>query len=166
MTATEDLIASTTLGSAATTITFSSVPSTYTNLRIVLRGACASQAFPVIRLNGDTGTNYIYLSLEAVGTSQYSYAGNSNDYAYLTGGTCEWNNSKISTLKIDVLGYKNTNTRTNILTQNSADQNQAGGGVSLTTNTWANTATVTTIELGARGVNFLTGTTASLYGLL
>lgn len=165
MTATEDLIASSTLGSAATTITFSGVPSTYNSLRIILRGACASQAFPVIRFNGDTGTNYTYMSYEGVGTSIYTFRGTGNDYAYLTGGNLDWDNSKISTIKIDILGYKNTSVRTNIVALNGADRNGAGG-VSVTTNVWANTSTVTSIELGARGVNFLAGTTASLYGLI
>jgi len=48
-------IATTTLGSNQTTITFSSIPSTYTDLVIVSNMGTTTASYPFIRFNGDTG---------------------------------------------------------------------------------------------------------------
>ena len=71
MTATYDPIATTTLGSAASTITFSSIPNTFTDLRLVLFGVTlnATGTYNQIRFNNDTGTNYSWTQLLGNGSA-------------------------------------------------------------------------------------------------
>jgi len=58
MPATYEPIATTTLGSAAATITFSSIPATYTDLVIVFAGTATANLNPLMSFNSDSGTNY------------------------------------------------------------------------------------------------------------
>lgn len=70
MTATYESIETTTLGSAAANITFSSIPSTYTDLVVVytLKAETAS-ADIYMRFNSDSGSNYSNTILWGNGTS-------------------------------------------------------------------------------------------------
>ncbi|NBQ97859.1 MAG: hypothetical protein EBU12_06490, partial [Microbacteriaceae bacterium] len=52
-------IASTTLGSAASSVTFSSIAATYTDLVIVVQAAVTAGSIALrMQFNSDTGTNY------------------------------------------------------------------------------------------------------------
>jgi hypothetical protein len=55
---TYESIATQTLGSSSGSITFSSIPSTYTDLVIVFSGTTAALVAVDIQFNGDTSTNY------------------------------------------------------------------------------------------------------------
>jgi len=73
MPATYEPIATTTLGSAAATITFSTIAATYTDLRLTLVFTTSVGGANVFfRFNGDTGTNYSYTSLEGSGSAASS----------------------------------------------------------------------------------------------
>ena len=77
MPATYEPIASTTLGTAAADITFSSIPGTYTDLVLVLYGGFATAASDLYtQFNSDTGTNYSNSDLRGNGTAA---AANRND---------------------------------------------------------------------------------------
>lgn len=67
-------IATTTLGSSTQTVTFSSIPSTYTDLICVLNPAATSDAGSAIRMriNGDTSSNYSVTYLQGLGSSANS----------------------------------------------------------------------------------------------
>ena len=69
------LISSQTLGSAAASVTFSSIPATYTDL-VVKWSARSAQANATTRininLNGVSGTSYSFTKLQATGTSASS----------------------------------------------------------------------------------------------
>jgi hypothetical protein len=60
MPATYEPIATTTLGSAASSITFSSIPATYTDLRlsVTTADAGATATYLALQFNSDTGANY------------------------------------------------------------------------------------------------------------
>ncbi len=68
---TEVAIATTTLSSAASTITFSTISGSYTDLRVVLTGKAVSGGviYPAARFNSDTGTNYSNIFLVGIGSS-------------------------------------------------------------------------------------------------
>ena len=71
MPATYEPIATTTLSSAASTITFSSIGSGYTDLRVIFSGLGTTGAgqYANMRLNSDTGTNYSNTRFKVSGTS-------------------------------------------------------------------------------------------------
>lgn len=94
MAATYTLIASNVLSSATTTITFSSIPSTYTDLvlKFTARTNYPSQyVSPVIRFNGDTGNNYSYTLASNNNNSKYTQTlGSTSNIAggsYVVGST-------------------------------------------------------------------------------
>jgi len=78
--ATHTLISSQTLGGTTASVTFSSIPTSYNDLKLVVsaRGdTAAAQIAITLKLNGDTGTNY----------SQFEIYGNSSTGAALGAGS-------------------------------------------------------------------------------
>ena len=72
------LISSQTLGGTTASVTFSSIPSTYNDLKLVISARGDTAAFNisvVMKLNGDTATNYSQTYLE--GTPNSSFSGRS-----------------------------------------------------------------------------------------
>ena len=74
MALTYDPIATTTIsGSSTNTYTFSSIPSTYTDLVLAFANFQGTTNYSfALRFNGDSGSNYSYTVLEGNGTSASS----------------------------------------------------------------------------------------------
>jgi len=66
-------IATTTLGSAASSVTFSSISGAYTDLVLVGAGTLASNLYLNVKFNNDTGSNYSRTELYGDGSSAASY---------------------------------------------------------------------------------------------
>lgn len=165
MPATYEPIATTTLGSAAASITFSSITSAYTDLRIVLVGLLDTGTFSYVslRLNGDTGTNYSTTYIQGTGSVAQTNRYTSQTSIFFTG------NLSLSTTipilyEIDLFSYANSTNKT-ILSRGSGDKN-GSGIVDRAVGLWRNTATVNSLTLLSSANNFATGTTATLYGIL
>jgi len=162
MPTTYDPIATTTLGSAAATITFSSIASSWTDLRLVITGTASSNEFVTIQFNNDTGANYSETYLFGNGTSastgQITGANNIYDYSVFT------NDSNVATVAIDIFSYAGSTYKTVLLT-GSGDKN-GSGRTTREVGLWRSTSAITSIKLfGYFGANFNTGTTATLYGI-
>jgi len=164
-TATYDKIATTTLGSAASSITFSSIAASWTDLRLVLVPTTATASQGVFcRFNGDTASNYSQTNLYGSGSAAGSAKGTSVayiDFDAATGG----NSTTIPTLyTFDVFSYTGSTYKTGLLT-NSGDRNGSGTVVAEVA-LWRSTAAITTMLLySSSGSNFNIGTTATLYGI-
>jgi len=163
MPSTYEPIATTTLGSSANTITFSSIPSTYTDFRIVLAGV--TESYPSFRLNSDTGSNYSLTELNGDGAGASSNRSTSATRIYLGsqyGGT-GLTNPQLLTL--DVFSYAGSTFKTCLITA-SKDQNGAGY-VTRSVGLWRNTSAITSITFTAEfgSTNFAAGFTATLYGI-
>ena len=76
-------IATQTLSSTASTITFSSIPSTYADLRLTYVGVTPSSSWIGLRLNGDTGTNYSGRWMFGSGSTTASQSQQNMTYAEL-----------------------------------------------------------------------------------
>jgi hypothetical protein len=149
-------IATTTVGSGgASTITFSSIPSTYQHLQIrsIARGPNAdTQTTLRIRLNSDTGSNYSYHRLIGTGSAASSTGGGAFDYSYFyfgSSGTTTGSNV-FGVSVIDILDYANTSKNTTLRFLGGIDSN-GDGGVGLGSSAWYNTAAVNTLTLSADG---------------
>jgi hypothetical protein len=154
-------IATTTLGSAASSYTFSSIPSTYTDLILIASGAMNTGADSSVNIqvgNGsiDTGTNYSATQLDGNGTSAASYressASNLNIGIFSTA-----NSNSI----YHFLNYANTTTYKTILGRGNSDvyMRQAVG-------LWRSTNAINQIKVfNSSGRSFITGTTFTLYGI-
>ena len=155
-------IASQTLGSAAASITFSSIPSTYTDLVLIYGGAGTAAGQIDLRVgNGsvDAGNNYSTTILYGDGTSagslRYSNAAQAN-----IGYTDASQTNNITHL----MNYANTTTYKTILSRGSQPATSANARVSL----WRSTSAINiiTIYAGAgSGGTFIAGSTFTLYGI-
>jgi hypothetical protein len=154
-------IAEQTLGSAAASVTFSSIPGTYTDLILVcsLGASNAAQDFK-IQFNGDTATNYSVTLMRGTGASAISNRESNIAYIYLdyTGVT---QNVVQSQYNVNIMNYANTTTYKTILSRRSDVGYSTEAGVGL----WRNTAAITSIVVGMTAGNLITGSTFSLYGI-
>jgi len=161
-TATYDLIASQTLGSAASSITFSSIAASWTDLRLVLTYQGSAALLPAFRFNSDTASNYSITSLYGDGSSAASNKAVSQTIlddanSYSTVGQPGLTN-------VNIFSYAGSTYKT-ILMQSSSDHN-GSGYVSNSVGLWRSTSAITTITItDYSGLSFGSGTTANLYGI-
>ena len=163
-TATYDLIASQTLGSAAASITFSSIPSTYTDLRLVITSIAtgASNYNLFYRFNGDTGSNYSRTILYGDGSSAASNASVNFSFGAIVFSIGI--NAIPSLCTMDIFSYAGSTYKTQLTTA-SVDTNGTGNVVR-NVNLWRSTSAITSILFYTDASNnFATGTTAQLYGI-
>ena len=160
MPATFEPIATTTLGSAASTITFSSIPGTYTDLRLVIVGSGDTTALLYFYYNSDTGTNYSNTRLTGDGSTAASARQTGIAYNRARQST---NSSNPSLNEIDIFSYAGSTNKTCLITS-SNDQN-GSGDVYKVVSLWRSTAAITSITLLPSSGNFNSGTTATLYGI-
>ena len=170
MPSTYEPIATTTLGSAGT-VTFSSIPQTYTDLVIICNGynATSDGSSPTIQFNADTGggtTNYSDTYVSGNGTS--ATCSRHGNYTYvIIGNQVGWDTTSTdrATSIVNIFNYSNTTTyKTCLIRTNLASGTYPGteAGASL----WRSTAAISTINLQTSNFNnFATGSTFTLYGI-
>jgi hypothetical protein len=168
-------IATTTLGSSQSSITFSSIPQDYTHLHLRLftktnRSSGAGVDDMTIRLNSDSGANYsIHGLYEFNGVASFGTANNSGLTAQ--GGSAANTVANVFGITIvDLLDYTNTNKFKTARILTGSDSNYATSGYfgfeALDSGNWRNTAAVTSITLTpASGTAYLQYSSASLYGI-
>jgi len=163
MPVTYDNIATTTLSSAASTITFSSIPATYTDLRVVLVARAVSTSISVdVRFNSDSGTNYSKTLLYGDGTSAQS-ATYFNQTQIGTNFGSAFDATNPGLLTMDLFSYAGSTNKTILFT---VDNDLNGSGeTQRTVALWRNTAAINTIALISSANQFKIGTTATLYGI-
>ena len=158
-----------------TTITFSSIPSTYTHLQI---RAIANDTYTIsapssgqfqANFNGDTGTNYWYHSLYGSGTAIGSQGSGGYNGIYVLAGTTTGGvaNHLMTPSVMDILDYTNTNKYKTTRTLSGTDVNATGGGkyIALQSGAWANTAAITSISITTQGTAFDQYSQFALYGV-
>jgi hypothetical protein len=151
-------IATTTLGSAATDYTFSSIPNTYTDLVIVINGAASSGSTNTLKVNynGDTTSGlYSHTRLLGDGSSASSARQSNANYA----GAGDTGNDR-AVFIINIQNYANTTTNKTFVSRSNS-QNFVSSYVGL----WRNTAAITSVTLGINTLQWATGTTFTLYGI-
>lgn len=164
MPSTYEPIATQTLGSSAATVTFSSIPGTYTDLVLVLNATASTAANSYIRLNSDTGANYSWNALYGDGST----AGTDRAGSVSNGILMDYYGYPTSTIPnaniIQFMNYSNTTTFKTVMAR--ANQATTGGGVDLITSMWRSTAAITSLTLRFTGAQtWSTGSTFSLYGI-
>ena len=162
MPATYEPIATTTLGSAAATITFSSIPATYTDLRLVLNPKMTAAANLEVTFNNDTATNYSNTYILGNGTAASSSRASSQSKIFATGDQIALGLWALVTM--DLFSYAGSTNKTALFVQSS--DNNGSGYVANTVGLWRSTAAITSIKYTAGSGNFDIGTTATLYGIL
>ena len=154
-------IATTTLGSAASSYTFTSIPSTYTDLVIVASVQGSSTNVIRCQFNSDTAGNYSDTQLLGNGTAASSGRDSNVTYIYLGAAGMTTAASTFDVSITHVMNYANTTTYKTVISRNA----EVSTGSSAAVGMWRNTAAITSITL-LKGVgNFQTGSTFTLYGI-
>jgi hypothetical protein len=156
-------IATTTLGTTASSVTFSSIAATYTHLQIrCMALLSASDNDYRLQFNGDTAANYSRHFLYGDGTTVAS-SGTANETKILVGyNAATYTNATASI--IDILDYANTNKYKTVRSLAGADKN-GGGYMFLMSGNWRNTAAVTSITLAPAAGTFNQYSSFALYGI-
>ena len=145
-------LATTTLSSSASSVTFSSIPAGYRDLVLVIAGT-QSSANATYYVNGETATtNYSAVRMYGTGSSYNSASYTSNQMLWYAATT---ENNSI----IQFMDYSATDKHKTVLSRSSSADNIAQALVSR----WANTNAITSITLD--GATFNSGMTFSLYGI-
>ena len=155
-------LATTTFGSAASSYTFNSVPSTYTDLvRIVYVPTNSTNDDIFMQFNSDTASNYSALWLRGNGSAISSpSSSNINGIRCSDFGSPTTTNASFITIQIQ--NYSNTTTNKAVLTRAN---NAAGNGVDAFVGLWRSTTAINTINVYPASGSMATGTTMTLYGI-
>jgi hypothetical protein len=154
-----------TVGSGgASSIAFTSIPQTYTDLRILLSGrSTGTNQTLLIQFNSDTtSTNYRRLALGAADTLVFSQNINDQGIGYIPISTYTANT--FGNAEIYIPNYTST-TAKSYYTDSVAENNASEAYLGLFANTYTGTAAITSITLTAGGANFAQYSTATLYGV-
>jgi len=161
MTATYDSIATTTLGSNANSVSFTSISGTYTDIVIVAQTKNSSTAANTrVTFNSDTGSNYSYTRLSGDGSSATS--GSAINAAFIGIDTQAANDTTFNQVFIfQVSNYSNSTTYKTSLSR----ANNASYGTNTTVGAWRSTNAITSVTFTPDGGQYATGTTFTLYGI-
>lgn len=165
MPSTYEPIATTTLSSTASSYTFTSIPSTYTDLILVASAANTSGSHDSILIqvgNGsiDTGNNYSRTRILWNGSSRSSASRSSApniDYDSMPPSST--NSYCVSVIQFQ--NYANTNVYKSLLIRNSNDQDYSVASIAL----WRSTSAINQIKIAGSATSFSIGTTFTLYGI-
>lgn len=155
-------IATYTVPSDTASYTFSSIPSTYTDLVIVAsaqRGITGSGGDGNVKFNSDSGSNYSSTILYNDGNTVYSFRWSNIAAMY---GAFSAADSFYGTNIIHIMNYSNTTTYKTVVSRYgwTTTNDRVAGGVNL----WRSTSAINSITLSAAN-NIKAGSTITLYGI-
>jgi hypothetical protein len=169
------LIASQNLNSSVASVTFSSIPQTYTDLKLTFSArldiaGVGSSALAYV-YNGDnigTGANYDYTLLTSNGVSALSLSGGGNNgqtYIYYTDTAGDTANT-FATGDIYIPYYANSSYKKQSFAFHCEENNAASAHMSSTAGIYNQTSPVTSIKVGNfGGGNLIAGSSFYLYGI-
>ena len=148
-------IATNTLTATGTTVTFSSVPQTYTDLTLIIAGNVGTLDNNNISFNGDSGGNYSVTRMYGNGS-----AAGSNRGSNLTAIQCGEIATSQSNDIIQILNYSNATTYKTLVHRSNNTSQFLKTSVGL----WRNTAAITSVTIYCGGI-YQIGTSFTLYGI-
>jgi hypothetical protein len=164
MASTYTTIATTTLGTATSSVTFSSISNAYTDLVAVVSGKVASAGIVLkIQFNSDTASNYSMTELYGTGSSAASGRRTSQTSIETSYNLVNFDDVNIGNALINVMNYSNTTTYKTVLARTNSPSATYPGTVA-TVGLWRSTAAINSITLFA-AANFSVGSTFTLYGV-
>lgn len=153
-------IATTTLGSASATVTFSSIAGTYTDLVLIstIKGSTANNTR--MTFNNDSSALYSNTTVSGTGTTAVSRRDSG-----VTSLRLDWDSANPTTdfnVHItNIQNYANTTTFKTALTR----ANAAAYGTDALVGLYRSTSAITRLDVTAASGNFAIGSTFTLYGI-
>jgi len=156
-------LANITLGSAAASVTFSSIVGTYKDLVLVsatFQNNAGDQA-SLVRFNSDTADNYSWIFMDTYGGNPSSGSGGPTSYALY-----EYHQNVSSTTPslttMNIMDYSVTNKHKTSLHRFGAGSATTGAYATR----WASTSVITSVTVASVvGSNFQAGSSFALYGI-
>ncbi len=149
-------LATVTLTTTDSDITFSSIPNTYRDLVLVVRGTTTAGVALYARFNSDsTSANYPRVGMAGYGSTAASFSGTEPGIqaAFLT---------TANTWILNVMDYSASDKHKTVLSRLNQDTSE----VNAIATRWANTAAITSVQFITASSTFAAGTTFSLYGVI
>lgn len=165
------LIASNTLGASAASVTFSSIPATYTDLvfRVSARTDRAGSNWDDLKvvINSDTATNYSDTYL--LGNGSVSASSRDTSTAYMTAARCltgaTATSNTFGNIELYIPSYTASQNKP-ISNFGVGEDNTTSAVMAITAGLWRNTATISSIVLSPlNATNFVSGSSFFLYGI-
>lgn len=152
-------IATQTLGSAASSVTFSSISGAYTDLVLVISGYITAGTVGVfLQFNTDTTTNYSTTYLYGDGSSASSTRASTQIYTQIGNMS---DNAQVTQIA-QIMNYSNSTTYKTVLSRYNNTVNSVGATVGL----WkATPAAITSVKILTNSSTFISGSTFTLYGI-
>jgi hypothetical protein len=169
MPSTYTLISSNVLSSSAASVTFSAIPSTYTDL--VVRGSTrvdsGSASSIQIRYNASIGgTDYSVTNLRGNGSAASSDALSGNDYGFaaFANNLSTMTADTFSSWEIYLPGYLSSTKKPSSVIS-SQETNATSASTNAAANLWQGTAAITSIGFALSSSNWVSGSSFYLYGI-
>lgn len=154
-------IQTTTLTSAQATVTFSSIPSTFTDLVLITNTAsqlASGSEHILCYFNSDTGTNYS--STYLYGTGSAAISGRDTNKTGVFIGRHE--QTELGTGITHIMNYANTTTNKTVISRGGL----AGGITIAYVSLWRSTSAITSLSMTPYlGTTFDSGSSFTLYGI-
>lgn len=142
-------------GSAVSNITFSSIPSTYTDLVLVCNVQATAGGSGLVAPNG--ASSFSYTRMVGNGTSATSSRGTAFPGLFIGGVS----SGVIGTYIMQLMNYSNTTTYKTAIARSNASDTDTQAIVSL----WQNTNAISSLVFSINGTTIAVGGTATLYGI-
>jgi hypothetical protein len=155
-------LANLTLGSNATSVTFSSIVGSYRDLLLVCTytNGVSDNDNIAVKINSDTGSNYSTVTMSGNGSGTNSSTYNSSSYGWLAvqGGF----QTSRGQIRVNFFDYAQTDKHKSYLARNDTFDK----GVESVAGRWASTSAIDTLNIySVNGWTFATGSTFALYGI-
>jgi hypothetical protein len=158
------LIETKTLGTAAASIEFTSIPQDGTDLVIFtsVREATTNDGVIFLRFNGDTGNNFWGMSLQGSGSaaSSFNFAGATR--IDVLGQPSNYTANTFGSGHIYVTNYT-ASTPKSVSSETVVENNATAGFQRLGSGFWSGTSAITSLSIFPTSGNWAAGTTVSLY---
>jgi hypothetical protein len=163
-TVTHDLISSHTTSGSTSTVTFSSIPQTYTDLRIIA-SVRATHAEMFFRLNNNSSANYSRIYM--YGTTASIDSGRQNDTTGCAISIGDTDNNALENAGIEIYIFDYTSsTKLKTFSSSNGVDNDANTGIRVTqSNLFRSQTAVSQVEFVNTTSNFATGCVFNLYGI-
>lgn len=148
------------------TISFTSIPSTYTHLQIRFIGRATTATSTIrVQFNSDTGSNYANHMLYGEGSAVYAANNTTQTYMKFYGlANSGLSADIVSAHIVDVLDYTNTNKNKVYRTLGGFDAN-GSGEQGLFSGLWMSTSAITSIDLITNSGSWTSSSSFALYGI-
>ena len=161
-------LATVTLGTATSTVSFSAIPSTYRDLIISVQGkAATASSYFRMRFNGDTSNSVSHVNM----MGQEGNTANSNSNTGSNAVDVDFFGNLLTTAdnihQIQIMDYSATDKhKTTLIRQKFHGATATDIRVAALAARWADTSAITSISIFLNSGNIAAGSTFSLYGVI